>query len=249
MGGPHTRSQGACHTTTSTEPTHTAVGCYTRPGTWLVGGPQTGGCTWSTHQGMVKRPHAERLRQPMIRRGRRLPHPLPALCREGVLALFVPSHASHLPVVACFFMDGGPAHSRKGKKADSGSTTRRASVGLPPEAGLRYSLPLLERGGPVSACPRRESGGRRADGWGHFPWVMAFPWPMAHGGFKARPAIKEARSGLGVAARSCSLWRSPSADARPFALLLACGVIWLNAPGGANLPGARMSCSWRQRAH
>ena len=186
MGGPHTRSQGACHTTTSTEPTHTAVGCYTRPGTWLVGGPQTGGCTWSTHQGMVKRPHAERLRQPMIRRGRRLPHPLPALCREGVLALFVPSHASHLPVVACFFMDGGPAHSRKGKKADSGSTTRRASVGLPPEAGLRYSLPLLERGGPVSACPRRESGGRRADGWEHSPWVMGIP--MAHGprGFQGK---------------------------------------------------------------
>ena len=31
----------------------------------LVGGPRRG-CTWSTHQGMVKHPHAERLRQPRV---------------------------------------------------------------------------------------------------------------------------------------------------------------------------------------
>lgn len=43
-------------------------------------------------------------------------------------------------------MAGAPSQFlRRGKKVDSGSTTRRASVGPAPGAGLRYSLSTPER--------------------------------------------------------------------------------------------------------
>jgi hypothetical protein len=123
--GDRTRVRKAtCRTTTSTAPRNgnrefhpAAAGSVA-----LVGGPRRG-CTWSTHQGMVKRPHAERLRQPRIR-------------RDGRWVLIAPCSAFCPSRVACFSRTGVLARPSWGTKADSGSTTRRVSVGCP-AAGLR----------------------------------------------------------------------------------------------------------------
>ena len=106
--------------------------------------------------------------------------PLVAHCASSA---FCPSRA------ACFSRTGVLARPSGGTKADSGSTTRRVSVGCP-AAGLRYSPPLPERGGPVPAVPARGVRGPSLHAAGAAP--RALPWPAA---FRQGRAPKAAIAG------------------------------------------------------
>ena len=127
-----------------------------------VGGPSWG-CTWSTHQGMVTRPHAGRLRQPRIRREGRGAH-----CASSA---FCPSGAASFQ---------GQGHKGGFRCNDS------TGVGRLHRSRLKIEPPTSREGGSGTCVARAGSPGAVfAGGWGSSVGI-----PMARG-FQARPATKQ----------------------------------------------------------
>ena len=145
-----------------------------------VGGPSWG-CTWSTHQGMVTRPHAERLRQPRIR-------------REGRWCSL--HQQCFLPLGGrVLFKDRGPGAALGGDKGGF-RFNDSTGVGRLPRSRLKIESPTSREGGSGTCVARAGSPGAVfAGGWGSSVGI-----PMARG-FQARPATKQ-RQRVGGSASS-----------------------------------------------
>jgi len=160
IGGPHTRSQGACRTTASTDPHTTAVGCYTRPGLWLGGRSQTGMHLEHT-PGYGETPLCsafDAAEGPL-----RGPPAAPLFCslRRGALALIAPGFAPHLPGAACL-LDGGPAQLPWGEESGFRFNDSTGAGRLPPGGRLKIeSATSRERGSGICFPAQRVRGPSR----------------------------------------------------------------------------------------